>query len=63
MQLFSSEFYRIFKNTLLLEHSWASASDFIFDMSNKYMKSGFYQRFFTEKDKTKKPSGSKTRKS
>ena len=31
---------RIFKNTFLLEHSWASASDSIVDIfkSNKYMK-------------------------
>ena len=38
-QLFFSGFCRIFKNTFPLEHSWASASDFIFDIfkSNKYM--------------------------
>ena len=40
-QLFFSGFCRIFKNTFLLEHSWASTSDFIFDIfkSNKnYLK-------------------------
>ena len=36
-QLCFSEFRRFSKNTFLLEHSWASATDFIFDIfkSNK----------------------------
>ena len=40
VQLFSSEFFRIFKKIFLFEHPWASASDFIFEMLklNKYMK-------------------------
>ena len=50
-QLFSSEFRRIFKKTFLLEHSWVSASDFIFDIFklNKYRKVSFLFTFFTEK--------------
>ena len=38
--LFLSGLCRIFKNTFLLEHSWASASDSIVEIfkSNKYMK-------------------------
>ena len=42
-QLLFSGFCRIFENTFLLEHSWASASDFIFDIfkSNKYIKMSF----------------------
>ena len=49
--LFSSGFYRIFKNTFLLEHSWANASDFIFDIfkSNKYMKVSFLLTVFYRK--------------
>ena len=31
-ELFFREFCRIFKNIFLLERSWASASDFIFDI-------------------------------
>ena len=50
-QLFFSGFCRIFKNTFLLEHSWASASDFIFDIfkSNKYMKVSFLLTIFYRK--------------
>ena len=50
-QLFFSGFCRIFKNTFLLEHSWASASDFIFDIfkSNKYMKVSFLLTVFNRK--------------
>ena len=42
---------RIFKNTFLLEHSWVSASDFIFDIfkSNKYMKVSFLLIVFYRK--------------
>ena len=32
-QLFSSEFYRNFKKTFILEHFWASACDFIFNFT------------------------------
>ena len=51
-QLFFSGFYRIFKNTFPLEHSWASASDFIFDIfkSNKYMKVSFLLTAFYRKN-------------
>ena len=40
-----------YKNTSLLEHSWASASDFIFDIfkSNKYMKVSFLLSVFSKK--------------
>ena len=31
--MFSSEFYRNFKKTFILEHFWASASDFTFDFT------------------------------
>ena len=57
-QLFFSELRRIFKNTFLLEHSWASTSDFIFNIfkSNKYMKVSFLLTIFTEKSKVKKKS-------
>ena len=50
-QLFFSGFCTIFKNTFLLEHSWASASDFIFDIfkSNKYMKVSFLLSVFYRK--------------
>ena len=33
-ELYSSNFQTIFKKVFLLEHSWTSASDFIFDMLN-----------------------------
>ena len=67
-QLFFSGFYRIFKNTFLLEHYWASASYFIFDIfkSKKYMKVSFLLTVtFYKKSKTKqkKPIGFKTGKS
>ena len=54
-QLFFSEFCRIFKNTFFLEHSWASASDFMFDIfnSNKYMKVSFLLTVFYRKSKIK----------
>ena len=57
-QLFFSGFCRIFKNTFLLEHSWASASDFIFDIfkSNKYMKVSFLLTVFYIKSKMKQKS-------
>ena len=57
-QLFFSGFCRIFKNTFLLEHSWASASDFIFDTfkSNKYMKKSFLLTVFYKKSKIKQKS-------
>ena len=57
-QLFFSEFCRIFRNTFLLEHSWASASDFIFDTfkSNKYMKKSFLLTVFYKKSKIKQKS-------
>ena len=47
VQLFSSEFFRIFKKIFLFEHPWASASDFIFEMLklNKYMKVSFLFNF------------------
>ena len=50
-QLFFSGFCRIFKNTFLLEHSWASASDFIFDTfkSNKYINMSFLLTVFLQK--------------
>ena len=56
--LFFSWFCRIFKNTFLLEHSWASASDFIFDIfkSNKYMKVSFLLTVFYRKSKIKQKS-------
>ena len=66
-QLFFSVFYRIFKNTFFLEHSWASASDFIFDIfkSNKYMKVSFLLTIFYRKkeSKAKNPIDFKTAKS
>ena len=66
-QLFFSEFCRIFKITFLLEHSWANASDFVFDIfkSNKYMKVTFLLTAFYRKSKIKqkKLSGSKIGKS
>ena len=50
---FFSGFCRIFKNTFLLEHSWASASDldFIFDIfkPDKYMKVSFLLTVFYRK--------------
>ena len=57
-QLFFSGFCRIFKNTFPLEHSWASASDFIFDIfkSNKYMKVSFLLTVFYRKSKIKQKS-------
>ena len=57
-QLFFSGFCRIFKNTFLLEHSWASTSDFIFDIfkSNKYMKVSFLLTVFYRKSKIKQKS-------
>ena len=57
-ELFFSGFCRIFKNTFLLEHSWASASDFIFDIfkSNKYMKVSFLLTVFYKKGKIKQKS-------
>ena len=41
----------LFKNTFLLEHPWASASDFIFDIfkSNKYMKVIFLETVVSQK--------------
>ena len=56
--LFFSGFYRILKNTFPLEHSWASASDFIFDIfkSNKYMKVSFLLTVFYRKSKIKQKS-------
>ena len=56
--LFYNGFCRIFKNTFLLEHSWASASDFIFDIfkSNKYMKVSFLLTVFYRKSKIKQKS-------
>ena len=55
VQLFFSGFCRTFKNTFLLEHSWASASDIIFDIfkSNKYMKGSFLFTVFYKKSKIK----------
>ena len=57
-QLFFSGFSRNFQNTFLLEHSWASASDFIFDIfkSNKYMKVSFLLTVFYRKSKIKQKS-------
>ena len=57
-QLFSSEFWRIFKNIFLLEHFWASVSDFMLDISksNKYMRVSFLLTFFYRKSKTKQKS-------
>ena len=54
-QLFFSGFCRIFKNTFLLEHPWASASDFIFDIFklNKYMRMSFLFTVFCKKSKIK----------
>ena len=56
--LFFSGFCRIFKNTFPLEHSWASVSDFIFDIFNQTntWKWVFYESFFTEKSKIKQNS-------
>ena len=56
--LFFSGFCRILKNTFPLEHSWASASDFIFDIfkSNKYMKVSFLLTVFYRKSKIKQKS-------
>ena len=56
--LFFSGFCRIFKNSFLLQGSWANASDFIFGIfkSNKYMKESFLLTFFTEKRKIKQKS-------
>ena len=55
-QLFFSELCRIFKNTFLLEHSWASTSGFILNIfkSNKCMKVSFLLTIFTEKVKKKR---------
>ena len=49
--LFFSGFCRISKNTFLLEHSWASASEIISDIfkSNKYMKVSFLLTVFYRK--------------
>ena len=57
-QLFFSGFCRIFKNTFLLEHSWASASDFIYDIfkSDKYMKVSFLLSVFYRKSEIKQKS-------
>ena len=57
-QLFPSQFCRIFKNTFLLEHFWASPCDFIFDIfkSNKYMNVSFLLIVFHRKSKTKQKS-------
>ena len=46
------------KNTFLLEHSWASASDFIYDIfkSNKYMRVSFLLTVFYKKNKIKQKS-------
>ena len=54
-ELFFSAFYRIFKNNFPLEHSWTSASDFIFDIfkSNKYMKVSFLLTIFYRKKESK----------
>ena len=66
-QLFFSGFYRIFKNTFPLEHSWASAFDFIFDKfkSNEYMKVSFLLTILYRKkeNKAKNPIDFKTGKS
>ena len=35
-QVFSCEFYEIFKNALFTEHLWATASDFFISASNNY---------------------------
>ena len=55
VELFFSRFYRIYKNTFPLEHSWTSASDFIFDIfkSNKYMKVSFLLTTFYRKKENK----------
>ena len=57
-QLFSNEFCRVFKKISLLEYSWKSASDFIFDMFklNKCMKVSFLFTFFNRKSKPKQES-------
>ena len=57
-QLFFSEFCKILKNTFLLEHSWASGSDFLFDIfkSSKYMKVSFPLTTFYRKSKIKQKS-------
>ena len=48
-QFFSSDFCRIFNKAFVLEHTWTSASDFMFDT------------FKSKKlNKARKPSGSKT---
>ena len=53
--LFPSEFCKIFKKIFSLEHSWASASDFIFDIFKltKYMKVSLLFTFFRKKSKIK----------
>ena len=53
-QLFFSEFCRIFENTFLLEHSWAS--DLTYLKQTNTWKWVFYQPFFTEKVKQSKKS-------
>ena len=58
-KLFLREFFRILlKNTFLLEHSWVSAADFIFDIfkSNKYMRVSFLLTVFYRKNKIKQKS-------
>ena len=50
--LLSSEFCRIFENTFLLEHSWASASTCL-NRTNTW-KWVFYENFFTKKVKQSK---------
>ena len=57
-QLFFTEFCRVFKNNFLLEPSWASASDFIFNIfkSNKYLKVSFLLTVFYIKSKIKQKS-------
>ena len=57
-ELFSGEFCKSFKKTFLIENSWASDSDFIFDIfkSNKYVKISFLLTIFTEKSETKQES-------
>ena len=54
-QLLFIEFCRIFRIPFL-EHSWASASDFIFNIFNskKYMKVSFLLTLFYRKSKSKK---------
>ena len=66
-KLFFTGFYRIYKDAFPLEHSWTSASDFIFDTfkSNKYMKVSFLLTTFYRKkeNKAKNPIDFKTGKS